>query len=190
MVLPGSGASPPSVQALRSDASARAAAAHRQRRVGLTCRREMRKCRPRWPAGAGRTPIRPQKLSDRFPICGPQVRILPGHQQDQDGAIREELECRAHRPPSGTLDPDHRDRARARNRSGPHPRAVGRRGRHQGRQPVLPRRAWPRSKRSMRASRAASARGRASSSCASCSRSTRSPRRTASATARARCATR
>ena len=42
-----------------------------------------------------------------------------------------------HRPPSRPLGPDHRDRARARHRSGPDPRAVGRRGRHQGRQPVL-----------------------------------------------------
>ena len=37
----------------------------------------------------------------------------------------------------GPLVANHRDCARARHRPGPDPRAVGRRGRHQGRQPVL-----------------------------------------------------
>ena len=56
------------------------------------------------------------------------------------GACRDQFENRAHRPSSRPLDPDHWHRARARNRSGSHSRAVGGRGRHEGRQPVLSRR--------------------------------------------------
>ena len=53
------------------------------------------------------------------------------------GTCRDQFDRRPHRPPSRPLRPDHRHCARTRHRSGPDPRAVGRRGRHQGRQPVL-----------------------------------------------------
>ena len=53
---------------------------------------------------------------------------------------RHDLAHRPHRPPSRPLHAVDRARARDRHRSGPDPRAVGRRRRHQGRQPVLSRR--------------------------------------------------